>query len=202
MIVGYRQLEINQLEIKKAAVARFEWTMLDAKRAAIAHGECLVIGAGAAVSGWKAGLEYWYVTSASPTAPAEHVAIECVEVIGGADAAAALSKYSAAQAFVATMVPQPQRLLAGDPVLAQATVQGYFGATGSTLDGAAALWLELDGRRIKRLDWYWDGAAPLSLFPGGAKVGDRVELKQVRNGTAGFPQVGWNKCQQVGPDVR
>ncbi|MEZ4364396.1 MAG: hypothetical protein R3B48_29745 [Kofleriaceae bacterium] len=194
IVVGYRQLEVNQLEVPKATVARFAWRLVGEHAALIAAGQTFVFGEGARVAGFQDGMEYWYVEQVGAVANPARFTVECQVLVAAEDAEAMLRAYAPEQAFVASMVPKGSRLLEGDPVLTCASVQGQFG------EGAganAALWIELEGAKIKRLDWYWDGAKPLSLFPGGAKVGQVVELHEVRNGAVGFPKIGWNKCEQL-----
>jgi hypothetical protein len=197
IVIGYRQLEVNQLEIHKPSVARFEWKLLGANQAVVARGEILVFGEQAKVEGWEAGMEYWYVSSLGVAAAPIRFTVECKELVPIDQAKSIIGRHTPQDAFVASMVPEPQRLQAGDPVLSLATVQGQFraGTTSAISAADAALWIELDGHQIKRIDWYWSATTPLSLFPGGAKVGDKVELKQTANGTPGFPQVGWSKSQ-------
>jgi hypothetical protein len=203
IVIGYRQLELNQLEVKKPVVARFEWSLVGANLALVAKGHIFVLSESAKVPGWEPAMEYWYVSEAKSGVAPVSFTVECAEVVPAASAAALFGEHQPSDAFVATMVPDPQALAAGDPVLAQATVQGRLHSVshGGASIIEAAMWMELDGHRIKRLDWYWSGNTPLSLFPGGAAKGDKVELGQTRNGAPGFPKVGWSKARQVATSV-
>lgn len=202
IVIGYRQLEINQLETPKPSVARFEWTMQDASAAVVARGQVLVFGEKTLITGWQPAMEYWYVSAPGAGGQPVRTTLECKELVAAEAAYQMLSTFSAKDGFLAPMVPQPVGLKAGDPVLGQPALQGHFRVTSA--DGSttteAALWLVLEGARLRRVDWYWTGNKPLSLFPGGVKVGDKVELKEVTNGAPGFPQIGWNRClQPTGP---
>lgn len=201
IVIGYRQMEINQLETPKPSVARFEWALEDAAGSVVVRGQILVFGDKAQVAGWQPATEYWFVTALGQGGRPVRTTIECKELVPAEAARPMVSPFSAADGFLAPMVPQPVGLRAGDPVLAQPALHGHFrteSADGRTVT-EAALWLALDGARLARVDWYWTGDKPLSLFPGGVKVGQRVELKEVANGAAGFPQIGWNRClQQTG----
>jgi hypothetical protein len=203
IVIGYRQMELAQMEVHKPVVALFEWSLLGANHDLVAKGHIIVLSESAKVPGWEPGMEYWYVSQVGTAVAPVSVTVECMEVVPAAAAAAIFGKHRPSDAFVATMVPEPQALDANDPVLAQATVQGLLQSV--SRDSAtiieAAMWMELDGHRIKRLEWYWSGSTPLSLFPGGASKGDKVELGQTRNGAPGFPKVGWSKGRQVASSV-
>ncbi len=197
-VIGYRQMEINQLETPKPQVARFEWELRDQGDNVVVRGQIIVIGERVELAGWKPATEYWYVTALGAGGAPVRTMLECKEMVSADSAQTLLSKLSPSAAFVAPMVPQPAKLGAEDPVLRQPRLQGHFRTLGT--DGTvteAALWIELDGARLARVDWYWTGTRPLSLFPGGAKVGDRVELKEVRCGESGFPTPSWNRHQSV-----
>jgi hypothetical protein len=207
-VVGYRQMEIGgpspgpgakQMEGPKTSVARFEWALWGAGDVLIARGPIFVFGEKVQLAGWAAGREYWYVTELGTQVAAVRFSVECQELVPASLAAPMLSQYSAGDAFVAPMVPPSAPLVPGDAVLSCPSVHGVprTSALGTKLATDAAVNLELDGSRIRRLNWYWSGAQPLSLFPGGAQVGERVDLTLISNGSQGFPQVGWFKCEQA-----
>lgn len=199
IVIGYRQMEIQQMEVPKPSVARFEWVLWGARDAVIARGPIFVFGEKAQLQGWQAGQEYWYVAALGVATPTARFSVECQDQVPVEQAAQMLAPYSPTDAFVAPMVPSPQTLRAGDPVLSRTSLHGVARTSGVGLKLAtdAAVNIELDGRAIKRIDWYWSGAEPLSLFPGGAQKGARVDLNRIDNGAPGFPQVGWHKCEQA-----
>lgn len=205
IVIGYRQLEIpqvriQQLEVPKPSVGRFKWSLVGDKDAIVAAGVIFVFGNEVAkLSGWESGQEYWYVSKLGIPAQPQRFIVECTELVAEEQAPALLSGYSPSGAFKAAMVPTAQQLMHGDAVLSRSSVHGVLRTSdlGAKLALDAAVCLELDGHAIKSLDWYWSGPSSLSLFPGGAKVGERVELTLIRKGEAGFPQVGWNKCEQA-----
>lgn len=198
IVIGYRQMEIQQMEVPKPSVARFEWVLWGARDAVIARGPIFVFGEKAQLQGWQAGQEYWYVAALGVATPPARFSVECQDQLPVEQAAPMLAPYSPTDAFVAPMVPSPQTLRAGDPVLSRTSLHGVARTAGLGLKLAtdAAVNIELDGRSIKRIDWYWSGTEPLSLFPGGAQRGARVDLNRIDNGAPGFPQVGWHKCEQ------
>lgn len=199
IVIGYRQMEIQQMEVPKPSVGRFEWSLRGAKDVLIARGQIFVFGERVALQGWRGGQEYWYVAALGVSVPVHKFTVECVEQVAADQAGPMLAKYTPAEAFVAPMVPVRQELHPGDAVLGRPSVYGVVpgSSLGGKLSSEAAMSIELDGRRIKRVDWYWSGEAPLSLFPSGAKVGERVELTLISNGSPGFPRVGWSKCEQA-----
>jgi hypothetical protein len=201
IVIGYRQMELQQMEIPKPSVARFEWVLWGARNAVIARGPIFVFGQKTQLPGWRAEHEYWYVAALGVAAPPERFSVECQDQVPIEQAGLMLAPYSPSNAFVAPMVPSPQTLSAGDPVLQRASMHGVARGNGDgdglKLATDAALYIELDGRAIRRIDWYWSGTEPLSLFPGGAQKGARVDLNRIDNGSPGFPQVGWHKCEQA-----
>ena len=44
IVIGYRQMEIQQMEVPKPSVARFEWVLWGARDAVIARGPIFVFG--------------------------------------------------------------------------------------------------------------------------------------------------------------
>ena len=207
-VVGYRQMEIGgpspgpgakQMEGPKTSVARFEWALWGANDVLIAKGPIFVFGEAVQLTGWAAGREYWYVTEQGASVAAVRFSVECKELVQAAQAAPMLAPYLGVHAFVAPMVPPATALDPDDEVLNTPSVHGVHRASsaGVRLATDAAVRLELEGPRIKQLNWYWSGPQPLSLFPGGAQVGDRVDLTLISNGSQGFPQVGWFKCEQA-----
>ncbi len=201
IVIGYRQMEIQQMEVPKPSVGRFEWSLWGARDVLIAKGQILVFGERVHLAGgWQAGQEYWYVSTLGVSVPVHKFTVMCAEQVAAEEASDMLAPYSPEDAFVAPMVPEAKTLDPGDAVLGRPAVYGVVpgSSLGGKLASEAAMSLELDGRRIRRVDWYWSGEAPLSLFPSGAKVGERVELTQISNGSPGFPRVGWSKCEQAG----
>lgn len=209
IVIGYRQMEvpplrIQQMEVPKPSVGRFTWSLIGEnagqKEEVVATGTIFVFGHDVSkLAGWDAGQEYWYVTSRGAAVPPQRFTVECLELVAEDAAGGMLGGFAPTGAFKAAMVPTPTRLGPGDAVLSRSSVHGVLRSSdlGVKLASDAAVCLELDGQTIKSIDWYWSGSAPLSLFPGGAKVGERVELTQIRRGEAGFPQVGWHKCEQA-----
>jgi hypothetical protein len=199
IVIGYRQMEIQQMEVPKPSVARFEWVLWGAKDAVIARGPILVFGAKTQLPGWQAGQEYWYVAARGVAATPVRFSVECQDQVPLDRATSMLEPYAPAEAFVAPMVPAAVPLGPGDAVLSRSAVHGVVrtSSAGLKLATDAAVNIELDGRRIKRIDWYWSGTEPLSLFPGGAQKGARIDLNRINNGAPGFPQVGWHKCEQA-----
>jgi hypothetical protein len=191
---------IQQMEVPKPSVGRFKWSLLADKDVVVATGTIFVFGQDVSkLKGWDAGQEYWYVSTLGVAALPVRFVVECLELVGEDQADVMLAGHAPTHGFRAAMVPTAQRLDANDAVLTRSSVHGVLRTSdlGVKLANDAAVCLELDGHTIKSLDWYWSGPAPLSLFPGGAKVGEQVELTLIRRGEAGFPQVGWLKCEQA-----
>lgn len=199
IVIGYRQMEIQQMEVPKPSVGRFEWVLWGARDAVIARGPIFVFGEKAGLGTWRPGQEYWYVAALGVALPPQRFSVECQDQIPVGEAGPMLAPYDPSEAFVAPMVPSPQTLGPNDAVLSRSSVHGVVRSSGVGLKLAtdAAVNIELDGRSIRRIDWYWSGTEPLSLFPGGAKKGARVDLNRIDNGAPGFPQVGWHKCEQA-----
>jgi hypothetical protein len=197
-------LRVQQMEVPKPSVGRFKWSLVGEnagqKDEVVATGTIFVFGHDVSkLAGWEAGQEYWYVTSRGVAVTPQRFVVECLELVTEDRADTMLAGFAPTSAFKAAMVPRAERLGADDAVLSRSSVHGVRRSSdlGVKLASDAAVCLKLEGTTIKNLDWYWSGAAPLSLFPGGAKVGERVELTQIRRGEAGFPQVGWHKCEQA-----
>lgn len=199
IVIGYRQMEIQQMEVTKPSVARFEWVLWGARDSVIARGPIFVFGQKAELGEWKPGQEYWYVGALGVAQPPVRFSVECQDQVPVGEADAMLAPYNPSEAFIAPMVPSPDTLVAGDAVLSRTSIHGVVRSSGvgRKLATDAAVNIELDGRSIKRIDWYWSGTEPLSLFPGGAQKGARVDLDRIDNGAPGFPQVGWHKCEQA-----